>query len=202
MSFFNNLIKPIFKQDDKGSTLYYPALYCEGFIIESKKQKNEIIQLYKKKSVILFCFLLILLIGSFSIFFIFSFEQQLILFIFGIELPIMILYHTFSYSLYQKKIEKITKGLTKVDKLKFTGLSNTIAHCVSLFTLLISFFVELFVIVTTIGFIKREKRYCLPDIDFFGIIFGIIIIFMFIYLSFITGKAILIKFKNGYTSLF
>ena len=186
MSFFKTLITPIFKQDNQGNTFYYPSFSHEGFIITSDIKKNEIIQFHKKISILPPFFILALLTGSFYPLFIFGISPIFIIF-FASVVP-----HLYE-KIYEKKLEKITKGLTKIDKLKVkvTGLSNIMAHFVSLFTLLLSFFVELFLIILLIVSTKKYEIVFLSTEFFIGIIFIVI----FSYLFFITGKAIFIRYK-------
>ena len=179
MSYLKNLIKPNFKQDKKGNTLYYPSLFSQGFIIDSENKKNEIIKFYKKASILLPFFILTLLLGSFAL-----------LFIFGISPLFIIILASFASSLYEKKIKKMTKDLSKVEKLKIKSLSNIMAQSISLFTLI---FMELvftvFMIAIIISFIFNLKQ---KPIEFF---IGITIIICFS-ICFITGKAIFIRLKN------
>ena len=181
MKLLNNLVKPIFKQDDKGNTLYYPSIFRQGFVIDSKNKKNEIIQFYKKVSVLSFFFILTLLLGSFLCIFIFNVTPLLF-----IILPV-----SFAGHLYDKKIKKMTEGFSKIDKLKIKGISNIMAHSISLFILILLELVLIFLMSYIVSTIFRQLSTNLAS--FF---YGIGIITILIYLSFITGKAILLQFKN------
>ncbi|MDE0091689.1 MAG: hypothetical protein OXN83_00195 [Oligoflexia bacterium] len=181
MGFFNQLIKPTFKEDDKGNIIYYPSFH-EAFIIDSKSKKNEIIQFYKKASVLLPFFILSLLLGSFAF-----------LFILGISPIFIIFFASFAPYLYEKKIKKMTKDLPKVDKLKIKGLSNIIAQSISLFTLIFVELVFTFLIAMIISFIFNSKQ---KPIEFVSSVIIIIICFS---ICFITGKAIIMRLKSNYT---
>ena len=178
------MIQANFKQDDKGRTIFYPSVFREGYIINSKDKKDEIILFYKKLSVVFIFLILALLLGCFF-------------FIFIVDLPpaniIIVFLAAFASSLHETQIKKITEGLEKTDKLKVTDLPNRIALSINPLTLFLLLVIELFLI--SLGMISIIINIISKQLqpEFF---IGIIFIAVFGSLFWYTVKIILLKYKK------